>query len=274
MRKALSPPILSHWSGGTQLAAASIPLLFGLGLIALWELAVRGLGVPMYLLPAPSDIGAQLLRRFSIIADFTLVTATETLVGFVLAIAIGVPLGLLVAFSALLRRTLYPLAVSLEMVPKIVFAPVFISWWGLGFAPKIYVVVLVCFFPIMLSGILAFSSLNVGLARFCLSTGASPMRAFFKVRLPAALPQLFVGIKGAAVNATVGATVAEWIGSDAGLGFYIQQSVGQYRMDIAFAAIFMLAALGLLLFWIVLLAERLLIPWHVSLKTQDGESEG
>jgi NitT/TauT family transport system permease protein len=273
MRKALSPPIPSPWSGGAQLAAASVPLLFGIGLIALWELAVRGLGVPMYLLPAPSDIGEQLFRRFPIIAGFTLVTATETVVGFALAIVIGVPLGLLVAFSALLRRTLYPLAVSLEMVPKIVFAPVFISWWGLGFTPKIYVVILVCFFPIMLSGILAFSSLNVSLARFCLSTGAGPIRAFFKVRLPAALPQLFVGIKGAAVNATVGATVAEWIGSDAGLGFYIQQSVGQYRMDIAFAAIFMLAALGLLLFWTVILAERLLIPWHVSLKSPRGEGE-
>jgi NitT/TauT family transport system permease protein len=173
-------------------------------------------------------------------------------------------MGLLVAFSPLLRRTFYPLAVTLEMVPKIVFAPVFISWWGLGFAPKIYVVVLVCFFPIMLNGILAFTSLSVELGRFCLSTGAGPLRTFFKVRLPAALPQLFVGFKGAAVNATVGATVAEWIGSDAGLGFYIQQAVGEYRMDIAFAIIFMLAALGLLVFWIVILAERLLIPWHVS----------
>jgi NitT/TauT family transport system permease protein len=159
------------------------------------------------------------------------------------------------------------------MVPKIVFAPVFISWWGLGFAPKIYVVILVCFFPVMLSGILAFSSLNVSLVRLLRSTGATPLRAFFKVRLPAALPQLFVGIKGAAVNATVGATVAEWIGSDAGLGFYIQQSVGQYRMDIAFAGIFMLALLGLFLFWLVIVAERVLIPWHVSVRSAPGADE-
>jgi NitT/TauT family transport system permease protein len=96
------------------------------------------------------------------------------------------------------------------------------------------------------------------------------LRTFFKVRLPAALPQLFVGIKAAAVNATVGATIAEWIGSDAGLGFYIQQAVGQYRMDIAFAIIFMLAALGLFVFWLVNLAERLLIPWHISHRVPMG----
>ena len=241
------------------------PLLFGVACFVLWEAAVRLLHVPLYLMPAPSAIFTQFVLKASVIWQYTLVTSSETLIGFVISIVFGIPMGVLVAFSPLLRRTFYPFAVTLEMVPKIVFAPVFISWWGVGFMPKIYVVVLVCFFPIMLNGILAFSSLSVELGRFCRSTGAGPLRTFFKVRLPAALPQLFVGIKGAAVNATVGATVAEWMGSDAGLGFYIQTAIGRdYRMDIAFANIFMLAALGLLVFWMVVLAERLLIPWHVS----------
>jgi NitT/TauT family transport system permease protein len=150
------------------------------------------------------------------------------------------------------------------MVPKIVFAPIFVTWFGFGFTPKILIVFLVCFFPILLNGILAFTSLSQELGRFCLSTGANPLRTFFKVRLPAALPQLFVGIKGAAVNATVGATIAEWIGGDAGLGYYIQIAAGDLRMDLAFAIIVMLAALGLLLFWLVVLAERALCPWHIS----------
>ena len=264
----LAPP--ANWSGKGWLSASATPLLFGLALILLWEFASRFFAIPMCLLPAPSDISVQLVRRFPQILEYTLVTGMETFVGFILAIMFGVPMGLLVAFSPLLRRTFYPLAVSLEMVPKIVFAPVFISWWGLGFAPKIYVVILVCFFPVMLNGILAFSSLSVGLTRFCQTTGAGPLRTFLKVRLPAALPQLLVGIKGAAINATVGATVAEWIGSDAGLGFFIQQAVGQYRMDIAFAGIVMLAALGMLLFWLVAAAERVLIPWHVSVRSQRG----
>jgi len=258
---------LTRVSGGrlrAQTAGFLTPFLFAASLLLLWEGAIRLFQVPMYILPPPSAILVQFIMKFPLIWRYTLVTGQETLVGFGFAILFGIPMGLLVAISPFLRRTFYPLAVTLEMVPKIVFAPVFISWWGLGFAPKIYVVVLVCFFPIMLNGILAFTSLSVELGRFSLSTGAAPLRTFFKVRLPAALPQLFVGIKGAAVNATVGATVAEWIGSDAGLGFYIQQAVGEYRMDIAFAIIFMLAALGLFVFWIVILAERLLIPWHVS----------
>jgi len=254
----------SGQEGRKWVADTLTPVLFGVGCFVLWEAVVQIFQVQRYILPPPSAIFEQFALKFPQIWMHTLVTARETLVGFAVSILFGVPMALLVAFSPLLRRTFYPLAVTLEMVPKIVFAPVFISWWGLGFMPKIYVVVLVCFFPILLNGVLAFTSLSVELGRFCLSTGAGPVRTFFKVRLPAALPQLFVGIKGAAVNATVGATVAEWVGCDAGLGCYIQQAAAEFRLDIAFSFIFMLAALGLLVFWMVTLAERLLIPWHVS----------
>src|SRR5262245_12190134 len=257
------PRVSADWIRA-RTAGLLTPVLFAAFLLLAWEGAIWLFRVPMYVLPPPSAILVQFVMKFPRIWEYTLVTGQETLVGFGFAILFGVPMGLLVAIAPFLTRTFYPLAVTLEMVPKIVFAPVFISWWGLGFAPKIYVVVLVCFFPIMLNGILAFTSLSLELRRFCLSTGAGPLRTFFKVRLPAALPQLFVGFKGAAVNATVGATVAEWIGSDAGLGCFIQESAAQFRLDIAFAYIFMLAALGLLVFWIVTLAERLLIPWHVS----------
>jgi NitT/TauT family transport system permease protein len=240
------------------------PFLFAVALVAAWELAVAVFDIPLYIVPPPSEIAVQYVRNISRIWEYTLVTGMETIAGFAVAILLGVPLALMVAFSSFLRRTLYPLAVTLEMVPKIVFAPIFVTWFGFGFTPKILIVFLVCFFPILLNGILAFTSLSQELGRFCLSTGANPLRTFFKVRLPAALPQLFVGIKGAAVNATVGATIAEWIGGDAGLGYYIQIAAGDLRMDLAFAIIVMLAALGLLLFWMVVLAERALCPWHIS----------
>src|SRR5262249_25388090 len=173
-------------------------------------------------------------------------------------------LGLAIAFSPLLRRTVYPLLVSLEMVPKIAFAPLFISWLGFGLLPKVIIVFLVCFFPIVLNAIAGFLSLSEELTRFGRSTGAGVLRMFAKVRLPAALPQIFVGLKYAAMNATVGATIAEFIGSDQGLGFYIQISTGNMRPDLAFAAIFLLTLLGLSLFGIVTLCERFAIPWHIS----------
>jgi NitT/TauT family transport system permease protein len=257
----------------TVLAEHLTPIVFGLSLIALWELAVRLFHIPLYIIPPPSLILVEYVNHFQRIWYYTGVTGMETAAGFAVALLMGIPLSLFVAFSPLLRRTFYPLAVTLEMVPKIVFAPIFVTWFGFGFLPKILVVYLVCFFPILLNGILAFTSLSVELTRFCLSTGAGPLRTFFKVRLPAALPQVFVGIKGAAVNATVGATISEWIGGDAGLGYYIQIASGDLRMDLAFAIIIMLAALGLLLFWAVVLAERWLVPWHVSQRTGHGLPE-
>jgi NitT/TauT family transport system permease protein len=253
-----------------KLAEYLTPIIFGASLILSWEAIVRLFHIPLYIIPPPSAILVEYVRNIHRIWAYTLVTGMETLSGFAVSILLGVPLSMLVAFSPLMRRTFYPLAVTLEMVPKIVFAPIFVTWFGFGFLPKILIVFLVCFFPILLNGILAFTSLSLDLTRFCLSTGAGPLRTFIKVRLPAALPQLFVGIKGAAVNATVGATIAEWIGGDAGLGYYIQIASGDLRMDIAFAIIIMLAALGLLLFWSVVLAERWLIPWHVSQRTTHG----
>ena len=253
------------------LGAHATPFIFALVLIAIWHFAVAIFGIPAYILPAPLAIALQFVRNWPVIRDATIVTGMETLGGFALAIALGVPLSLIVAFSPLLRRTFYPLAVTLEMVPKIVFAPIFVTWFGFGILPKFLIVYLVCFFPILLNGILGFTSLGTDLDRFCRSTGAGLVRSFLQIRLPAALPQLFVGLKGAAVNATVGATIAEWIGGDAGLGYQIQIASGNLRMDIAFAIIIMLAALGLLLFWLVVVAERLIIPWHVSQRAHRKE---
>lgn len=249
-------------------------IFFVVGFLLFWEVAVIVFRIPRYILPSLSSIIRQFIRNFDLIWEYTLVTGYETLVGFVIAVAIGVPLAMLTAFSRLLRQTFYPFAVALEMVPKIAFAPLFVTWFGFGFIPKMIIVFLVCFFPILLNGILGFTSLSQEMVYFSRSTGASQLRMFWKIRLPAALPELFVGLKGAAVNATVGATIAEWIGGDAGLGYYIQIATGQLRMDLAFAIIFMLTALGLLLFYIVQLVEKRMIPWHVSQRVSVfGKSE-
>lgn len=249
-------------------------ILFVIGFLLFWELAVIVFRIPRYILPSLSSIIRQFIRNFDLIWEYTLITGYETLVGFAIAVAIGVPLAMLTAFSRVLRQTFYPFAVALEMVPKIAFAPLFVTWFGFGFFPKMIIVFLVCFFPILLNGILGFTSLSQEMVYFSRSTSASQLRMFWKIRLPAALPELFVGLKGAAVNATVGATISEWIGGDAGLGYYIQIATGQLRMDLAFAIIFMLTALGLLLFYIVQLVEKRMIPWHVSQRVSVfGKSE-
>lgn len=248
------------------LARSWLAILFFVVFFACWELSIDLFKIPPYILNKPSEIVVRGWVDIDRLLYYMSITALETVIGYVVAIVIAVPLGLAIAFSSFLRRTIYPFFVSVEMVPKIAFAPLFISWLGFGLLPKIIIVFLVCFFPIVLNAILAFSSLPEELTRFCRSTGADAFKVFWKVRLPAALPQCFVGFKYAALNATVGATIAEFIGSDRGLGFYIQITTGNMRPDLAFAGIFLLTMLGLCLFGLVTLAERLLIPWHISIR--------
>ena len=250
-----------RWLSRSWLAILFFVLFFGF-----WELSIGLFEIPPYILNRPSEIVTRGWADIDRLLYYTYVTGLETIIGYAIAIVVAVPLGLAIAFSSFLRRTIYPFFVSVEMVPKIAFAPLFISWLGFGLLPKIIIVFLVCFFPIVLNAILAFGSLPEELTRFCRSTGAGWLRVFLKVRLPAALPQCFVGFKYAALNATVGATIAEFIGSDQGLGFYIQITTGNMRPDLAFAGIFLLTLLGLCLFGLVTLAERLLIPWHISVR--------
>ncbi len=239
-------------------------LAFFVGFFLFWEYSIDWFGIPAYILPKPSEIVVKSAADLDRLIYYTYITGVETVLGYVAAVLIAVPLGLAIAFSSTLRRTIYPFFVSIEMTPKIAFAPLFISWLGFGLLPKVIIVFLVCFFPIVLNAILAFGSLPEELERFVRATGAGPLRSFLKVRLPAAMPQCFVGFKYAAINATVGATIAEFIGSDQGLGFYIQIVTGNMRPDLAFAGIFLLTLLGLTLFGIVTLIERLAIPWHIS----------
>ena len=241
-------------------------IAFFAGCILFWQYAIDIFDIPRFILPKPTTIVEKGWADIDRLLFYTYITGSETIIGYAISVVLAVPLGLAIAFSSILRRTLYPLCVSIEMVPKIAFAPLFVSWLGFGLLPKVIIVILVCFFPIVLNSILAFGSLSEELTRFCRMTGAGWFKTFIKVRLPAAMPQCFVGFKYAAINATVGATIAEFIGSDQGLGFYIQIVTGNMRPDLAFAGIFFLTVLGLAIFGCVTLAERLLIPWHISVR--------
>ena len=241
-------------------------IAFFVAFFLFWEYSVAFFGIPRYILTPPSAVVRNGWADLPRLLYYTYITGLETALGYILAIVLALPLGLAIAFSSFLRRTIYPFFVCIEMTPKIAFAPLFISWLGFGLLPKVIIVFLVCFFPIVLNAILAFNSLSEELTRFCRSTGAGMWRTFIKVRLPAAMPQCFVGFKYAAINATVGAAIAEFIGSDQGLGFYIQIVTGNMRPDLAFAGIFFLTLLGLGLFGLVTLAERLMIPWHISVR--------
>lgn len=246
-----------------------LPIIAVVFIIVLWEFIVKLFHIPPYILPSVSNILEEFAGNFLTIWQHTVYTAKEILVGYMISIVIAVPLSIIIAFSGFLRKTLYPMAVTFEMIPKIAFAPIFIVWIGFGFTSKILVVFLVCFFPILINSIFGFVSLSNELTYFARSTGARGIKTFWKIRLPAAAPQIFIGLKGAAINATVGATIAEWVGSSSGLGYYIQVAIGIFKMDLALASIAMLTFLGLLLYGIVLLFEKQILYWHISQRREN-----
>jgi NitT/TauT family transport system permease protein len=243
------------------------PALVGLGLASLlgaWEAIVHALAIKPFLLPAPSLVLRQTARRWDTILDAALFTLQSMVVGFAASVVIGVLLALVVAFSRRLEDLIYPMLVFLQIVPKIAVAPLFLIWVGYGLTSKVLIVFLLSFFPVLVSSIAAFKSVDPEIMDLARSTGASRWRIFFMVRLPHALPTLFTGIKVAAALSATAAVVAEFVASDRGLGYKILEYTNNFDTPMTFGAILVLCAMGLMLYAAVEVAERVAIPWHVS----------
>ncbi len=238
-------------------------------LVVAWELAVRLLGIKEYLLPPPSKVWVEFLKRYDVVMASAWVTTQEILAGYALAVAVSVPLALAIAYSRFMESAVYPAIVFLQIVPKIAIAPLFIIWFGFGFTPKLLLVFLLSFFPIVVSSIQGFKSVDPDIMDFARTTGAGGWRLFLRIRLPQALPHIFTGLKvGAALSATA-AVVAEFVASDRGLGYLLLQYNGQLETAMVFAIIVLLSVIGLAVYYAVELAEKFAIPWHVT--QQRGE---
>lgn len=242
------------------------------GVILVWEAMVVALAIKPYILPAPSVVMQQMIRRWDIVLDAAIFTAQSMIVGFVASVIIGIALALVVASSRRLEDLIYPVLVFLQIVPKIAIAPLFLIWIGYGMTSKVLIVFLLSFFPVLVSSISAFKSVDPEIMDLARSTGANGLRIFFMVRLPHALPTLFTGIKVAAALSATAAVVAEFVASDRGLGYRILEYTNNNNTPMTFAAILVLCVMGLLLYGAVEIAERLSIPWHVSRRASDGGS--
>jgi NitT/TauT family transport system permease protein len=241
-----------------------------IGVVVLWELAARAFGLPPYVLPAPSLVFHDFSGQWKRILGHALVTAEIVLAGYVLGVLVSIPLALLIAFSSTVQATVYPLLVLFQIIPKIAVAPLLIVWFGFGFLPKIMLVFLLSFFPIVISAIAGFRSLEGDVVDLARSTGAGAWKMFVKIRLPQSLPSIFTGLKVAAALAATAAVVAEFVGSDKGLGYLILEFNGFIEIPRVFACIVLLSTIGLALYYAVELVEHWTIPWHVS--QQDDEN--
>jgi NitT/TauT family transport system permease protein len=239
-------------------------LLVGAAILLVWEVSVRVLGIKEYLLPPPSRIWLEFNKRAGVVMSGAWVTTLEILGGYLLAVVVSIPFALAVTYSRFMRTAVYPVVVFLQIVPKIAVAPLFIIWFGFGYTPKLLIVFLLSFFPIVVSSIAGFKAVDPEIADFARTTGASGWKLFAKIRLPQALPDIFTGMKvGAALSATA-AIVAEFVASDRGLGYLLLQYNGNLDTPMVFAVIFLLSFIGLAVYYTVELIERLTIPWHVS----------
>lgn len=241
-----------------------VPTALLLLLVGAWELAAHLLRIPPWLLPAPSVIVRELFDARVLLAHHTWVTLQEVLVGFLAAFVTGIALAVLIASSRLLERTFYPIVVASQTVPIIAIAPLLLIWFGYGLLPKVIVVVLISFFPIVVNTVDGLSAVDPALVNLLRTMGATQRQIFLKTRLPASLPYLFSGTKIAIAVSVIGAVIGEWVGASEGLGYLMTRASAQFLTARVFAAIVILSVLGVGLFLLVAFLERLLLPWHTK----------
>ena len=247
-----------------------LPTLFLLGLLLLWELAVHVLDIQDFLLPSPSAIAARIVEIPERLAAHAWVTLSEVLIGFGLALAIGVAIAVIIAHSRALSRTLYPVLVVTQVVPTIAIAPVLTIWLGPTDAARLLVVFLIAFFPIVVNTTAGMLRVDEELIDLIRGLNASRWKIFTKIRMPNALPFLFTGMRISITLAVIGAVVAEFVVSERGLGYLVFSATTNLDTVLVFTAVTLLAAMGIVLFRLVLLAQRLALPW--AREAEEGEA--
>ena len=248
------------WLGRAIARYGPALLLVAIG-IGIWELLIRVLDVPEFLWPAPSLVAATLRDEAGLLATHTWVTLREVIYGFLIAVAAGLGVGIVLHLSGMIRRAVLPLLIASQSVPTVVLAPVLVLVLGFGIGPKLAVIALFCFFPIAVNTIDGLASVDREYVRMMQTLDASRLGIFRRVEFPSALPSIFTGMRIGATYAAIGAVFGEWAGASEGLGWQMLQAKGRLDTPLVFAAVAIVTAIAIALFLLVALLERLLIPW-------------
>ncbi|MEV6652906.1 ABC transporter permease [Streptomyces sp. NPDC051219] len=230
---------------------------------AWWAIAATEV-VEAYLVPSPGATFDVLAEKGGYVWHHTWVTTYETLLGFAIAVGVGVLAAVIMVYSSTVEKTLYPILLFAQVVPKIAIAPLFVVWLGFGIAPKILIAVLIAFFPVVISMVTGLKAVDPEMLQLSSTMGARPWQTFVKIRFPASLPHLFSGLKVAVTLAVTGAVVGEFVGANEGLGYVILQANGNLDTPMLFAGLLVMSLIGVVLFVLVEIAEKLMLPWHAS----------
>lgn len=236
-----------------------VPMIVIFSIILMWELVVRIGEIPLYVLPGPSQILKALVTDYIGLSQHALVTLVEALSGIMIALILGLLLGIGMDAFPLLKKSIYPILVVTQTVPMVVLSPIFIIYLGFGIVPKILIVVLMCFFPIVISFSDQMSQLNQSFTYLIKSYGGGEKHIYLLAKIPAALPALFSGLKVAATYSIGGAVVGEWIASQSGLGYYLIRVKNAYMLDKVFACVVVIIVLSLGMNVLVSGCEKLLV---------------
>lgn len=239
-----------------------LPVLFQIIILLLWQLTIDKGIVERFILPSPTDVIYALFKILPAIKVHIFVTLKEAVLGFSMAIIIALVLAILMDNIKLIRKSLYPILIVSQTIPTVVLAPLFGMWFGFGLTPKIIVVILVCFFPIVISLMDGLDSVDKDMVNLLKLMGATRVQIFKLVKLPAAMVNFFSGLRIAATYSIMGAVIGEWVGGDAGLGFYLMRVKKSFAIDKVFAVTIVIILLSMLLFGVLYFIERLVTPWN------------
>ncbi len=260
----LARPLRSTWQPAID--ATWPPLAAFVVLVAVWESAVAYFAIPVYILPAPSRIWAAIAADPMGLVYHSSLTLFEAVAGFIIGSVLGALLGIVFAYSRFVARSLMPYIIAANTIPVVAIAPIIILWFGSGIASKIAVTAFLSFFPLALNMMKGLQSYDRTVMDVFHVSAATPLQRFFKMRLPSALPYVFVGLKLNVTFAVIGAIVAEFVQADRGLGFVIMTTYRTLAMPRLWAAMLASALIGIVFFALVALVERLVVPWHSSMR--------
>lgn len=240
------------------------PVLLLAVLVLLWSASIQVFRIPAYQIPAPGDVLITLVREWPELLSQTWPTFSATLYGFVLSALVGIPVAMLIAGSRIVESYVYPLLVFSQSVPKVAIAPLFVVWFGFGLLPKVLCAFLLGVFPVIVAAVQGFKSVDPEMLDLGRAMEASRLQSFRMISLPYAMPAIFAGLKVSVTLAVVGTVVGEFVGANSGLGYVLQRSIGNFELPTMFAALLLLALLGMVLFWLLEMLERFAVPWHAS----------
>lgn len=239
-----------------------LPILFIVGLLLIWEMIIELGAIEKYIMPAPSDIIMALFKDFRAMIPHIITTLYESVIGFGIAVILAIILAIIMDLIPMIKKAVYPVFIISQTVPIIALAPLFIIWFGFGALPKIIVVVIVCFFPVVISLSDGLESVDKDLINHFKLMGASKLKRFFHLKLPYGIINFFSGLRIAATYSIMGAVIGEWLGGDKGLGVYMTRARSTYALDKMFASILVIVIMSMIIFYVIGVLEKILTPWN------------